>query len=205
MSYKKDQFISTDILHIVKKIKSLSSSLVLVGSLRRRSKQISDIDFICKITLDKVIKLLNKIKNNFESLPTNISESRKKLSVKYKLQDKLLDKYNKNIQIDFFYVSNKELPFAMLHYTGNFIFNIVMRIVAKNKGYKLNQYGLFPIRQISSTDKHKLDNIKTEKDIFKFLDFVWRPPTNRDIGENGHIHWKKIQEGKNIVDVKNST
>jgi DNA polymerase (family 10) len=188
---KKEQYLSSDIKPIVNYITNKINNLIVVGSLRRNSKYANDIDFISLQTLDLIFNNLIDIKDKFVSFPKKVLNTRKKLSLKYK--------YNgKNVQIDFFYVQKQELPFALLHFTGNYIFNIVMRLVAKEKGYKLNQYGLFPIKENSIFDKQLINDIKSERDIFNFLNFVWKEPFERDIGEEDHIHWKKIQKGEKI-------
>ena len=57
-------------------------------------------------------------------------------------------------------------------FTGSGEFNKKMRLVAKKKGYKLSEYGLF--------DKHNhIIKVNSERDIFKILDMEYLPPRLR--------------------------
>ena len=53
-----------------------------------------------------------------------------------------------------------------MYFTGNREFNIRMRAIAKNKGYLLNQYGLF-----KKTGQRV--PIRDERDIFKKLNITY--------------------------------
>ena len=55
---------------------------------------------------------------------------------------------------------------SKLYYTSGIMFNKMIRGVAKKKGYKLNEWGLFT--------KDKIIKIENEKELFKILelDFV---------------------------------
>lgn len=60
----------------------------------------------------------------------------------------------------------------LLYLYGSGTFNIVMRSLAKRKGYLLSQYGLF--------DRTTNQRITTnEKKIFKLLGLNWIPPEQR--------------------------
>jgi DNA polymerase (family 10) len=48
----------------------------------------------------------------------------------------------RHLPADFFWARPAELPFAMLHYTGPKERNIHLRVLAKKRGYTLNQYAL---------------------------------------------------------------
>jgi len=76
-----------------------------------------------------------------------------------------------NIKMDIFITPPKEYMYMLLFATGSGTFNIRMRSNAKHKGYLLNQRGLFKngVRQ----------NIKTEHQLFKFLNMKWLEPENR--------------------------
>ncbi len=71
------------------------------------------------------------------------------------------------------YSSNDESWGAqLLHLYGDATFNIIMRSLAKKKGYILNQYGLF-----SRETGEKITS--DEKEIFKLLELSWVPPWER--------------------------
>ena len=63
----------------------------------------------------------------------------------------------------------------MLYFTGSGEFNKNMRLFAKKKGYKLNEYGLYKIGK----DKELKMKTHTEKDIFTLLGLDYIEPQNR--------------------------
>jgi DNA polymerase/3'-5' exonuclease PolX len=70
-------------------------------------------------------------------------------------------------------VKEEELPFHMLYFGSGENFSRKIRKIAKTKGYKLNNKGLF-----KGTEKV---NIKTEKDVFNKLKLNWVPPEKRKV------------------------
>jgi DNA polymerase (family 10) len=80
------------------------------------------------------------------------------------------------ISADLRVVSDDEFPFALAHFTGSKEHNIVMRQRAKERGLKLNEYGLF--------NEDTLISCATEEDIFSQLELPFLPPEIReDFGE----------------------
>jgi DNA polymerase/3'-5' exonuclease PolX len=79
---------------------------------------------------------------------------------------------------DFFLTAPEEKPYALYHYTGSSAYNIRTRRLAKLKGWKLNQYGLFDLktgRRVPGTEK-----IRTERQLAAFLGVSYREPSNRE-------------------------
>ena len=74
--------------------------------------------------------------------------------------------------MDIFITNVKEYPFMLLYGTGGQKFNIFMRYIANNKGYILNQKGLY------KKDK-RITGLTTEKKIFKFLEIEYKKPIDR--------------------------
>lgn len=72
-------------------------------------------------------------------------------------------------QVDFKVVPKKSWPFALLHFTGSKEENIRLRAISNRKGYKLNEYGF----------NDNTFNIKTEKEIYEFLNQIYKEPQNR--------------------------
>jgi len=75
-------------------------------------------------------------------------------------------------RIDIRYVAYDSYYSALLYFTGSADLNKKMRNIAKSKGLKLSEYGLF------KTDGTKL-KIKSEEDFFKELDLDYIPPNLR--------------------------
>jgi DNA polymerase IV len=86
-------------------------------------------------------------------------------------------------RIDFLYVPSDEIGAALIYFTGNDIFNRSLRLLARKKGLRLNQRGLYKdaIRgrvRVKLTEGTLLEG-KDEKKIFEILGVPWRPPEHR--------------------------
>jgi DNA polymerase/3'-5' exonuclease PolX len=152
------------------------------GSYRREKTTSGDIDvLISKLgTLEKnkdstslelfVNKLKEKIKTN-DDKPLLIDDiTDKNFETKYMGFAKYKD--NPVRRIDIRYVAYDSYYSALLYFTGSADLNKKMRNIAKSKGLKLSEYGLF------KTDGTKL-KIKSEEDFFKELDLDYIPPNMR--------------------------
>jgi len=87
--------------------------------------------------------------------------------------------------IDIFYYSQKEYPFALLFSTGSGKFNVEMRQHAIKNGYSLSEKELKYLSGESVTKEEYLSDIgkeypETEEDIFKFLQFEYKKPKDRN-------------------------
>lgn len=87
-------------------------------------------------------------------------------------------------------VSEKEFPFALYYFTGSKEHNVVMRTLAKKKGYKINEYGLFK--------GDRFIPCKDEGEIFKKMGFPYIPPELRE-GE-GELEAAKRGEIPSLVE-----
>ena len=84
---------------------------------------------------------------------------------------------NKKVKSDFFYTTKKNVAFALLYTESGLKYNLRVRRLAKLKGYKLSQYGLF----YETTNKHVPGKFKTVADIQRFLGLKIKPPEDRDL------------------------
>ena len=131
----------------------------IAGSLRRRKEVVKDIDIV--IATEKPTAVM-KVFVTQKEVATVQQEGETKSSVILK----------SGIQTDLRCVTGKEFPYALHHFTGSREHNTAMRTLAKNKGMKLNEYGLFK--------GEKLIVCKTEEDIFSKLGLVFIPPELRE-------------------------
>ncbi|MBI1819164.1 MAG: DNA polymerase/3'-5' exonuclease PolX [Nitrospirae bacterium] len=147
--------------NILQKLKSsgLFKEIEIAGSLRRKKEIIRDIDIVgSSLHAGKAIHF-------FTHLPEveDISaEGETKSSVVLK----------SGFQVDLRVVPPEDFPFALHYFTGSKEHNTVLRGIAKDSGYKLNEYGLF-----------KEDGplpCKNEKEIFSHLGFDYIPPELRE-------------------------
>lgn len=158
---------------IDKKIQKLSLQTIIAGSYRRQINKMGDIDLLIyspqidKVPLNLLATIIKKIDNIIVS---NISLGQTKYSGLIRL-----NKYSKVRRLDIRIIAYNSLSTALLYFTGSKEFNKKMRTIAKNKGYLLNEYGLYKIVK----NKKIQINILSEKDVFKKLNMDYVIPKNR--------------------------
>jgi len=86
-------------------------------------------------------------------------------------------------RIDLLFVPWSELGAALIYFTGNDIFNRSMRLLARTKGMRLKQRGLYADvmrgrRRERITEGRLLEGHGEEK-IFEILGVPWPPPEHR--------------------------
>ncbi|THC94964.1 hypothetical protein EYZ11_005558 [Aspergillus tanneri] len=86
-------------------------------------------------------------------------------------------------RIDLLFVPGSEIGAALIYFTGNDIFNRSMRLLARKRGMRLNQRGLYAdvLRgsgQVKLTMGHLLEG-RDERRIFEILGVPWWPPEHR--------------------------
>jgi DNA polymerase beta len=148
----------------------------IVGSYRRKLNNSGDIDIlICpkkeisnsdrSIILSKIIKHLTKI-NYIEA---ELANGNKKFMGVCRLNTNSIAR-----RIDMLITSIEDYPYALLYFTGSQANNIKMRQVAIEKGYSLNEYNMTKI-----DDEEEKVILKSEKEIFKFLNMKYLKPEKR--------------------------
>lgn len=136
------------------------------GSLRRFKEVIGDIDLLASS------KKPAAVIEFFVSQPGIVkvlAQGETKVSV-------ILDG---GIQCDLRVVSDAEFPFALAYFTGSKEHNIVMRQRAIQRGWRLNEYGLFKSKE-ETRDPKLLVPCQDEAEIFAKLDLVFVPPELRE-------------------------
>ena len=81
----------------------------------------------------------------------------------------------KTRRLDLLLTPPDEYPYAILYFTGSDKFNIQMRRKALELGYSLSEHGLIPMRENVEVP----DDLKTEKEVFKFLKMDYLEPKDR--------------------------
>jgi DNA polymerase (family 10) len=159
----------------------------LAGSLRRRKETIGDIDILIscehknrKLIVSKFIKssLVRQV----------IVKGETKVSV-------VLNVCNR--QLDLRLVNQDEWGSALLYFTGSKEHNIHLRILARQKGFKISEYGIFSI----SSGK-KIAG-KTEEEIYNTIGYKIMPPEMRENkGEFDLSLHNKIPDLISVNDIK---
>lgn len=133
----------------------------IAGSLRRHKEVIGDIDIVIAADQSEDIMEL------FSTLPEVgeiIGKGDKKTSVRLK----------NGMAADLRVVKPLEFPYALNHFTGSKEHNTVMRHMAKERGLKINEYGVF------NTQTGDRVPCKDEGDIYRIFDMEYIPPELRE-------------------------
>lgn len=152
---------------------SENTKVVLVGSYRRKKPVSSDID--CMIVSDSDSSLdtfLNKLNKTFPNSVYTYSKGPDKISTIINLQHILGTKKPAVYKLDAFRASTADEIPMLLYSTGSKEFNVIMRGVAKRKGYLLNQKGLFK-------DNVRVTGLDSEKAYFDVLGMQYKTPEER--------------------------
>ena len=136
-------------------LKSFCRRIEIAGSIRRKEKNPVDIDIVLipknKIELEEALKQKGRFIQGGEK------KSRWRIE---------------GVNIELYYTTEEEWGATLLAYSSRFGAGIGLRMVAKRKGMKLNQYGLF--------DKNgKRIAGKTEQEIYHALGREWKSPERR--------------------------
>jgi DNA polymerase (family X) len=139
------------------------SAVEVCGSIRRRKEIVRDIDILVGGGDPQ------SITSFFSSLPEVVE-------VLVSGETKTSCRLKSGIEADLRVVSSEEFPYALMYFTGSKEHNVKLRGIAKKKGFKLNEYGLF--------DGEKLITLKSEDEIYRMLGLANVVPELReDTGE----------------------
>jgi NAD-dependent DNA ligase len=172
------------------KVAEEDSRMEIVGSFRRGAESSGDIDVIITSKSSKVfvgfVDELIKEKVILEVL----SRGPTKCLVIAKLPTSDTAR-----RVDFLYTSPEEYPFSVLYFTGSKIFNTVMRSEALQKGLTMNEHGLYKME--GKKKGAKVDSVfKDERDIFEYLDLVYKSPVER-------VDGRAVMKKSNVPDNAN--
>lgn len=156
--------------------KGTDGKMEIVGSYRRGAESSGDIDIIITSNSSRVFTTFvdNLIREKI--ILYVLSRGPTKCLVVAKIPSS-----NVVRRVDFLYTNPEEFPFAVLYFTGSKIFNTVMRHVALEKGYTMNEHGIYKMDAKKKGEKVQ-DNFTTEEDIFKFLCLEYKSPIERKDG-----------------------
>ena len=157
-------------------LKQFNSNIIICGSYRRGLDFSSDIDILLYnsqlLTMNDVkksnmlndyVKLLTKNKFIVDNI-TNNNVTKYMGFAKWE---------NVIRRIDIRLIPYESIYTALVYFTGSYELNRIMRIKAKELGYKLNEYGLYK--------NNELIHITSEKELFKKLGMKYLKPTERNI------------------------
>jgi len=175
-----DQFVAA--LKKLPEVKEIAAA----GSLRRMRETIRDIDILIDSSNPK------KVMDTFVHLPQV-----KTINAYGETKSSVMT--SENVQVDLRVVEPRSFGAALLYFTGSKNFNIRLRQIAIKKNMKINEYGVFALKD----QKEEWIASKTEEECLKALGLPYVPPELReDIGEEELFSGKPISKLIALKDIK---
>jgi len=176
-------------------------TVMISGSYPSQSKEFSkDIDIIIvrnKNTLShkgELKTIINYIKDGKGMDLEIISLGEKKFMGLLKTtRGNTFDKKMRHIDIRF--VNMEELPYTWFYYSSGYVFNILIRKKLKQKGYKLNEYGLYKNNKKVTLGDSLLDSLLDNLDYIdenKLLKYIEN--SEREIFKIADMDYKNVKE-----------
>ncbi len=140
----------------------------IAGSYRRRKATVGDLDVLAvsdagQATIKRFV--------NYEDVRQTVSQGETRSTVILR----------SGLQVDLRVVPKESYGAALLYFTGSKAHNITLRNLALDRGYKVNEYGVF-----ESADDEEGDRVagETEDEIYRFFDLTYiEPELREDRGE----------------------
>jgi DNA polymerase (family 10) len=154
--------------------------VIPVGSVRRRAPQVKDLDFLVVVPaggealFERVLAAARLPRGAVAIADTYAAGTRRRSFILRALGP---GGRPRHYQADFFVTTAAERAFALYHYTGPRSFNIRTRALAKKRGWRLNQYGLFSaatLRRVPGS------GVRTERALSALIGVTYRPPARRE-------------------------
>lgn len=178
---------SKKVIEYLKKAK-VFKKLESAGSLRRGSETVGDIDILA-VASDAEKAMAHFVK--YPGTESVMAEGPTKASIKIK----------EGPQVDVRVIEPGSWGAALVYFTGSKLHNVKIRHIAKNKGLKVNEYGVFAVDTKSGKERSVAG--KTEEEVYRALGMTWIPPEMReDRGEIELSIKKKLPEIVEAGDIK---
>jgi len=139
---------------IISTLKPYCYKIQIAGSIRREEKNPVDIDVVL------IPKNKEKLEEKMSKLGRFIQGGEKKSSW-----------HVKGVKVELYYTFPEEWGATLLAYSSTIGSSIGLRVVAKKKGFKLTQHGLFKGKKLVAG--------KTEEEIYKALGRPYKEPKYR--------------------------
>ena len=152
---RKSDFVLKLSERLVRLLKPFCKRIEIAGSIRRKSKNPVDIDIVLIPKDKEKLEYFMKTKGNF--LQGGEHESTWNIE---------------GVKVELYYTFVDEWGATLLAYSSKFGAGIGLRMIAKRKGMKLNNHGLF------DKQRRKIAG-KTEMEIYHALGRKWKLPENR--------------------------
>ncbi len=175
--------IAQDVLEHMKRL-SVIERISVAGSLRRMKETIGDIDILISASR----KTWAKVHEHFTQYPEV-----QKVLAKGETKSSLILKNGR--QVDLRTVEPKSWGSALQYFTGSKEHNIRLRDIAKEKGLKINEYGVFRV------DTGQRIGGETEEEVYSLVGMEWIPPEIRE--NQGEIELALEGKVPTLVELEN--
>jgi DNA polymerase (family 10) len=172
-------------LRVCRSIKQME----MAGSYRRGRDTIGDLDVVVESTDPN--EVMDRLAE-FPDIETTLGRGETKMSIRLR----------SGLQVDLRIVPAESYGAALLYFTGSKQHNIVLRGMAKDRGLRINEYGVFRVpRGAHEEDESKLKYIagRTEEEIYATLDLPLFAPETREA--RFEFDWAKAGPLPKLVDV----
>lgn len=164
----------------------------VAGSYRRGKETIGDLDLLVVSTIPNTV--MDRFAQ-FEEVEKILGRGETKMSVRL----------YKGLQVDLRVVPAESFGAALQYFTGSKEHNVVLRGLAKDKGLKVNEYGVFRIEKGQSSDEGKAESTETyiagrsEEEVYHAIDLPWFPPELREARKE--FEWAVAGKLPKLIDV----
>ena len=183
-----DEVVQELLVHM-RQIKGIRQ-MEVAGSYRRGRETIGDIDLL--VDAHDANTVMDQL-GRFEELATVIGRGDTKMSIRL----------GRGLQIDLRVVPAKSFGAALQYFTGSKDHNVILRGMAKDRGLRINEYGVFRTASTTAAKKSakKAEPVedeaadepnyrdvdsplyvagRTEEEVYETLDLPWFPPEIRE-------------------------
>jgi DNA polymerase (family X) len=139
------------------------------GSFRRGKETIGDIDILVTgVAADQVMDHFAK----FPGISQELARGPTKMSVRVAPE----------LQVDLRVVPEESFGAALQYFTGSKEHNVVLRSRAKDRGLKVNEYGVYHAKEVESEAEAISQSVagRTEADVYQAIGLPWIPPELRE-------------------------
>jgi len=158
----------------------------IAGSFRRGCETVGDLDLLVETT-DVGISGVEAVMDQFGSFP-GVAE------VIARGDTKMSTRLDRGMQLDLRVVPKESFGAALQYFTGSQAHNVVVRGRAKQRGLKVNEWGVF---QMTDEGEEKYLAGKTEAEVYAALDLPCFPPPMREAREE--FRWARQGEVPKLV------
>jgi DNA polymerase (family 10) len=198
-----DEIVDQLLAHM-RKVKGIRQ-MEIAGSYRRGRETIGDVDLL--VDADDADAVMDQL-GRFEELATVLGRGDTKMSIRL----------GRGLQIDLRVVQSKSFGAALQYFTGSKAHNVVLRGMAKDRGLRINEYGVFrsPEKSKKSARSKSADDVaddqmfkdvespfyeagRTEEEVYAALDLPWFPPEIREARQE--FEWAAAGELPKLIEL----